>query len=166
MKVCKSVLLLGALWLASVPSRARAQAFDPPEYVRTLYRVDLGRTPRSGEVELWTRNILRGMDPNEVRASFLGSEELFKRYDKDLSRYLSGMSLSIYQRPASLDDLRLWSNRLIQFGGNRTALCLEMIRDAARRPVAPPPPPPGLIVARPVLPAQPRPPAPPHPELL
>lgn len=169
MRVWKTVLLLGSLWLAGVPSSARSQAFDPAEYVRTLYRVDLGRIPREGEVELWTRNILRGMNPDEVRASFLGSEELFKRYDRNLTRYLSGISLSIYQRPASLEDLRFWSNRLIQFGGNRVALCLELIRDAARRPVAPPPPPPPppvVIVARPVLPAEPIPLATPNPEIV
>ncbi len=175
MKVWKSVLLLAGLCLVGVPSSVWSQAFDPAEYVRTLYRFDLGRTPRQGEVELWTRNILRGTPPQEVRASFLGSEESFRRYDKNLSRYLSGMSVQIYQRPASLDELRFWSNRLIALGGNRVALCMEMLRDAASRPVEPPPPPPlplppppppVVIVARPVLPAEPIPLATPNLEIV
>src|SRR5205085_8388988 len=90
--------------------------------------------------------------PQAVRASFLGSEELFKDCDRSLSRYLNTVSVHVYQRPASLEDLRAWSNRLVTLGGNREALCAELLFDAARRPA---PPPPVVVVARPVLPAEP-----------
>lgn len=162
MKVWNTVLLLSALWCATAASDAAAQVFDPAEYVRTLYRYDLGREGDSGEVELWTRNILKGVPPETVRASILGSEELFKRCDRSLSRYLGTVSVHVYQRPATLEELRAWSNRLVALGGNRVALCLELLQDAARHPA----PPPVVVVARPALPAEPVPIATPNAEIV
>ena len=149
MKLYHAGLFL-VLCAAGAPN-ASAQAFDPAEYVRTLYRYDLGREPHKGEVELWTNNLYRGMKADEVRAAFLGCEEFFKICDRDLTTYLNRVSLRVYSRPATQEELRAWSNRLVSLAGNRAALCLELIR----QPAPPPPPPPVVVVARPTLPAEP-----------
>src|SRR5262245_21681225 len=84
------------LWLASVllatvlpvPVTAQVRLENPPEYVATLYRHILGREPSSGEVKMWVRNLLNGTPPDEVRATFIGSEEFYKNHYKDSDRFL------------------------------------------------------------------------------
>src|SRR5262245_18901793 len=130
--------VLAGVMLLSLPPAAQAEQFDPFDYVKQLYRLVLEREPSRGEVELWANNIIKGTSPEEVRASFLGSDEFFRKHLRHPFRFINALCLQVYGRQTTDTEYQALAGRLTALNGNRTVLVLEMIQAAARP--APPPP--------------------------
>jgi hypothetical protein len=127
---------------------APAQNFSPEEYVRNLYRRYMGREPRSGEVELWARNIRNGMSLEEVQVGFLSADEFFRRHRNDPSSFIVGLYNEVLGRNPNPDEVAGWLNRLARLGGNRSRLVRDFFNAAqtelSQRPGSFPPSGPDL----------------------
>lgn len=147
MNLSRSVVLAAGLFLTFQPLARAQQAIDPNQYVKQLYRFILEREPSRGEIDLWANNIRRGTPPEDVRAAFLGSDEFFRKQNRNPFRFVNALSLQIFGRPTTEPEYQVLAGRLTALGGNRTSLALEMIREASR------PAPPPQVVFR--LPSEP-----------
>lgn len=125
---------------------------DPEDYVRQLYRHSLGREPDSGELKMWVGNMYKGMSTIDLRASFLGSDEFYRNCGRDARRFVTAAFTQVFLRLPTDDEHRHWTGRYWAHNANRIATAREMIRDYVPTP---PPKPVEVVVARPVLPAEP-----------
>jgi hypothetical protein len=142
----RTVLIVG-LVVVALPRTAAAQQMDPATYVFHLYKSILDRAPTESEVALWERNLLSGMKPEEAKGAFLGSDEFYRLHSKDARKFVAAAFVHVHRRPANFDEFKFWGDRYWAVSGNRTALCMEMIRAA--------PPSPITVILGVVLPAEP-----------
>lgn len=143
----KRIVLLCGVVLAALPASASAQQFEPAGYVYHLYKSVLEREPKADEVLQWAAYLDGRMTPEDMRASFLGSDEFYRLHSRDARKFVAAAFVHVYRRPSSNDEFRYWGDRYWAVSANRVALCQEMMRAAKPVPV--------VIVRPDVLPEEP-----------
>jgi hypothetical protein len=95
--------------------------------IRNWYRRYLNRPPDSAEVNQWVQKLEQGWSMLDVQAGILGSEEFFRRHDRDPARFITALYTEVAGMPPRPDDVRYWLSWLQQANGDRQAVARRSI---------------------------------------
>ncbi|MFO7905104.1 MAG: DUF4214 domain-containing protein [Pirellulaceae bacterium] len=116
-------------WLCLTGS-AFGQAYNTADYVKNLYNKYLNREPTSNELTQWVWSFQKGLSLREAQATFLSSDEYFRRYARDSSAFISGLFTDVLGRAPSPRESLQWAHRLNVSGDNRTRIVRDFLKAA------------------------------------
>lgn len=116
------------VWLAD---GAFAQAYNTADYVKNLYSKYLNREPTSNELTQWVWSFQKGLSLHEAQATFLSSDEYFRRYARDPNAFISGLFTDVLERAPSPHESLRWSHSLNVSGDNRTKIVRDFLKASA-----------------------------------
>ncbi|MFW6114428.1 MAG: DUF4214 domain-containing protein [bacterium] len=122
-------LLVSVCWLGLTGS-AVGQAYNTADYVKNLYDKYLNREPTSNELTQWVWSFQKGLSLHEAQATFLSSDEYFRRYARDSSAFISGLFMDVLDRAPSPRESLQWSHSLNVSGDNRSRIVDDFLKAA------------------------------------
>ncbi len=112
-----------AYWVARLDSgESRVKIIQTyqrtPEYRRTVvddvYRVFLNRVAEPSGRQFWAEQILRGANPDQIRASVIGSSEYLNRAGGTSEGFAAALYQQVLRRPATSNEIGLVVNQIRQ----------------------------------------------------
>lgn len=123
------IALVAVVWLASVTATL-AQTPDPAAFVRDLYVRYAGIEPDRRIIDTWVTELRRGVQPNDVIANVLGSDQAFNRSKRNNDVWLTSLYLDLLGRQPESGGLKHWQDRLRDLRNDRVKLAREFLQSA------------------------------------
>src|SRR5262245_50925409 len=133
MRLLTPALLAAALWVAW-PAVSQAQVVSDDQFIRSLYKEYLNRTPSRSEVGYWVGIMReRGSTRHNVRLTFLATEEFFNLHKRDRARTMRALYRHLLGREATRAEVNTWVDRWREyFEDDRSALVTDFYDNAVR----------------------------------
>ena len=159
---CSMVAMLSLPWLATP---VQAHFFKNQKLVNSWYCRYLGRPVDHAGHRAYVHSLQEGVCPDVVESALLGNVEYYQRNRCTADGFVHALFRDVLCRPASIQELADWLNRLNRCGCCRQALALQFIQQyrvpcvvVSPPPITVVPPPVSISVLRPPMaPCLPRP---------
>ncbi len=125
-------LLAWITWLL-LASHLLAQTPSSTDFVRSLYRKYLQREPSSNELTQWVWSFQKGLALTDAQATFLSSDEYFRRMRSDPATFVAGLYADVLNRAPTANESTQWVRGLAQLKGDRARLVREFLKAAQRQ---------------------------------
>ena len=105
-----------------------SQEQEARQFIIHMYQEYYQRKPIESEIQNWMQYIRKGDSLKELHASFIGSEEYFRKHNRNESSWLNGVFASVLNRNPQSSEFNYWMRRLAQLNGDRRGMAKEFLR--------------------------------------
>ena len=121
--------LLVLVWTGGV----QAQTASQRNFIVGMYQSYFQRDPTRANINEWLGWFQRGSSAEEIHASFIASDELFARMNRDSDRWLSYVFQVVVGRNPTAQEFNYWRGRYRQLRQDRRAFGLEFLNSMGNR---------------------------------